>query len=297
MKPIVFFILCVFMAGLLYAQAGSEEEALEHYRVGKIYYEHGLYKEAEREFSRALQILKREPEAARASGVGVVERRQAQERAEGEVEEIGEEEEIALIPSVSVASYIIGEGDTLDIRVWENPDLDQQAIVRPDGMISFPLIDEIKAAGLTVPELDRVITEALKAYIRFPDVSISLKKMAAGKVIILGEVDYPGVYSIVGRTSLLEVIALAGGFTEHSIASSVVVVKEGFASPSAERFDLNKAIHRADSSQNVLVESGDIVFVPKKFIADVNYFLTTLLGPLLDEITSAQTVSRGAKRW
>ena len=81
MKRIVFFILCISTAGLLYAQAGpSDGEAREHYRLGKIYYEHGLYKEAEREFSRALQILRREPEAARASGVAVVER----EREEGD---------------------------------------------------------------------------------------------------------------------------------------------------------------------------------------------------------------------
>ena len=194
-------------------------------------------------------------------------------------------------------------GDSLGIVVYDDTTKQvhrfrsSQVVVRPDGMISLPLSDEVKAAGRTVPELDRAITEALKAYLRFPDVSISLKKMAAGKVIVLGEVNYPGVYTMVGHTSLLEVIALAGGFTAHSIASSVVVVKEGFANPSAERFDLNKAIHKADSSQNTLVESGDIVFVPKKFIADVNYFLTTLLGPLLDEITSAQTVSRGAKKW
>jgi polysaccharide export outer membrane protein len=207
------------------------------------------------------------------------------------------EKDTTSIRSRSVASYIIGEGDVLTISVWENPDLDQEAIVRPDGMISFPLIDEVRASGLTVPELDEVITRGLKAYLRFPDVSISLKQMAAGKVIVLGEVDFPGVYSMAGHTRLLEVIALAGGLTNHSVASSVVVVKEGFSDPTAERFDLNKAIHKADSSQNALLESGDIVFVPKKFIADVNYFLTTLLGPLLEEITSAQTVSRGMKKW
>lgn len=104
----------------------------------------------------------------------------------------------------------------LHISVWENPDLEQDVIVRPDGKISFPLIDEVQAEGLTISELDKVMTEKLKEYIRYPDVSISLKKMAGERIIVLGEVKSPGVYTLSGRKTVLEAVALAGGFTKDA---------------------------------------------------------------------------------
>ncbi|MBN2119703.1 MAG: polysaccharide export protein [Candidatus Omnitrophica bacterium] len=278
----VSFILFLAAGSLLYSQ-DLEQKARQHYRVGTIYYEHGLYKEAEREFKRSLQFLK---DKERLSRVARVE------------EPLGlEEAQPVTAADAQSGAYIIGQGDTLFISVWENPDLDQETIVRPDGKISLPLVDEVQASGLSVGQLDEKITAKLKEYIRFPDVSISLRKIGLGKVIVLGEVVYPGVYSISGATNLLEVIALAGGFTSHSVASSVIVVKDGFDNPKAERFDLNKAIHKPSSQQNITLASGNIVFVPKKFIADVNYFLSTLFGPILDNATKAQGFSRGAKVW
>jgi polysaccharide export outer membrane protein len=279
MKKIFLLILFIYISSLSFAQIRDESEAKQHYRVGRIYYEHGLYKEAEREFNRALKILKREGDIARAAGTKVPEERM---------------KESPPRRAKTTTDYLIGEGDSLSISVWENPDLDQEVVVRPDGKISFPLIDEVAAAGYTVSELDDTITKRLKEYIRFPDVSISLKQMAAGKVIVLGQVDFPGVYSIVGKTSILEVIALAGGLTPDSVASSVIVVKDGLSeNPVAQRLSINKAIHNPASKQNILLHSGDIVFVPKKFIADVNYFLTTIFDPLVESSLSTKQF----KRW
>ncbi len=255
------FILIVIPS--LYSQ-DLEEKARQHYRIGNIYYEHGLYKEAEREFKKALQLLKKKERFPEVS------------------EEIKKPEED------KGPQYVIGIGDTLFISVWENPDLTQEVIVRPDGKISFPLIDEVEAAGLTISELDRRITTRLKEYIRFPDVSISLKKMGGRKVIILGQVNNPGVYSLTGSSTLLEAIALAGGFTNDAVASSVIVIKEGLTNPQAQRVNLTKALHKPQSKQNIILDSEDIVFVPKKFIANLNYFLKQILEPISRGVYTAK---------
>lgn len=239
------------------------EDAKRHYQLGQMYYELGLYKEAEAELQKALEL------GTAGANVKIT-----------ELNIQPQEAKKASAPSSDEMEYVIDEGDVLSVRVWENADLNQEVIVRPDGKISFPLIDEVQAKGLTISELDRVMTERLREFVRFPDVSISLVKMGGSKVIILGEVKYPGVYTITGKKSILEVIAMAQGFTSDSVASSVILVRGGFSQPKAQRIDLNKALHNPQSKQNITLESNDIVFVPKKFIADVNYVLRQILEPL-----------------
>ncbi|MCD6228250.1 MAG: polysaccharide biosynthesis/export family protein [Candidatus Omnitrophica bacterium] len=272
--PKVIFLLSVGKI-LLFPYASysktPQEEAKEHYRLGEIYYQHGLYKEAEREFKKALQLLK------------------------GEVplEEEGSFQKEEKPPSpYEESQYIISPGDVLYISVWENPDLTGEVIVRPDGMISFPLIDEVKAAGLTISELDKEMTERLKEYIRFPDVSISLRAMGGQRVIILGEVKSPGVYSLKGRKTVLEAVALAGGFTKDAVLNSVIVIKGGFKNPQPKRIDLASALKKGKMKEDIVLDSQDIVFVPKKFIADLNYFLTQILGPISRGVYTAKEIQR-----
>ena len=260
LSTIIFLPVCV-------AQNDIREEAKEHYRLGQIYYEHGLYQEAEAEFKKALAILEiTHPAPPQEEKQEVIPQPQSQPQPKPQVP--------------SGKEYIIGVGDTLSIVVWENADLNQEVIVRPDGMISFPLIDEVQAEGRTIQELDTEITTKLKEYIRFPDVSISLVSMGGSKVIILGQVKSPGVYALTGRKTILEAIAQAGGFTSDAIASSIIVVKGGLSNPQARRLNLNKAIHQPETKQNIVLDAEDIVFVPKKFIADVNYFLKQILDPV-----------------
>jgi polysaccharide export outer membrane protein len=247
--------------------ADDAEKARLHYQLGQTYYEHGLYKEAEKEFQKALAILE-------------------------EAVDVPSPESIEKKPSKS-GVYKIGQGDILSITVWENPDLDQAVVVRPDGKVSFPLIDEVQAEGLTISELDAQITRRLKEYIRFPDVSISLQRMGGSKVIILGEVQFPDVYALTGNSTILEAIATAGGFTTDAVASSVIVVKGGPEDPRGIRVNLNKALHKPQSNQNIKLEPEDIVFVPKKFIADVNYFISQFMSP----ITETTGTVKGIRGW
>ncbi|MBN3038776.1 MAG: polysaccharide biosynthesis/export family protein [Candidatus Omnitrophica bacterium] len=187
-----------------------------------------------------------------------------------------------------LTEYTIDKEDELDISVWGWQDLDEVVIVRPDGKISFPLAGDVRAEGLTLTELDNELTRRLKEYIREPEVSIMLKKFGGNKVIVLGEVYAPGVYKTTGRNSIMEVIALAEGFTEDACLSSVILVRGGLKYPKSRRtntarLNLRNVIEKGDLSQNVSVQPEDLVYVPKKFIANVNYFLEEIISPALDK--------------
>jgi polysaccharide export outer membrane protein len=181
---------------------------------------------------------------------------------------------------LEVQEYTLEKGDVLYIFVWQENDLSQEIIVRPDGKISFPLAGDIPVLGLTFTQLKDELTKRLKEYIKYPIVSISLRKLGGQKVIVLGEVTRPGVYSVTGKNTVLEAIALAGGFTEHAVHSSVILVRGGLQTPEGKRLDLNRAINKTDIGQNVTLQSEDIVYVPKKFIANVNYVLDQILEPI-----------------
>lgn len=262
-KTITCLVILGFAASIAQAEPGTQEEAREYYRLGNAYYEQGRYQEAQEQFQKALDLMKETaPEPVRASPVP---RAVASESPRNTRK-----------PAIE---YTVGEEDVLHISVWQNPDLDSEVTVRPDGMISFPLVGDIIASGLTVARLDDEMTAALGEYIRNPEVSISIKKLGGKKVMVLGEVGRPGVYSVTGARTVLEAISLAGGFTSHAVASSVVLIRGGFENPTAEKLNLTRAL-RGGKKVNQSLNSEDIIFVPKKTIANLNYFLSQILDPI-----------------
>lgn len=179
-----------------------------------------------------------------------------------------------------ILEYTIGDGDVLYISVWQEETLSQEVIVRPDGRISFPLVGDVPAVGLTFSELSEELTKKLNEYIKVPVVSISLRKLGGKKVIVLGEVKVPGVYSVTGGRTVLEAIALANGFTEDAVLSSVIVIQGGLQNPKGMRINLDRAINKLDMSQNIVLQPEDIIYVPRKFIANINYYLEKILVPV-----------------
>ncbi len=259
---ILLFFVSVVSSPSAFAQ-NDREKAQEYYQQGNIYYQQGKYKEAQEEFQKSLDLLNN-----------------IEEIPVSQPEKVKEPEILpAQQATGSQIEYVIGEEDILIIAVWQNPDLTQDVIVRPDGQISFPLIGDVLAKGRTVSQLDQEITKKLREYIRQPEVSISIKKLGGNKVMVLGEVLKPGVYAVTGAKTILEAISLAGGFTKDSVASSVILIRGGLQNPEAKRIDLSKAL-AGKPGLNVALLSEDIVFIPKKFIANVNYFLEQIIGPL-----------------
>lgn len=186
--------------------------------------------------------------------------------------------------------YIISDGDTLDISVWEWPDLKTTAIVRPDGKISFPLIGDVSASGLTLTKLDEEITTRLSEYIRSPEVLVVFKSSGGRKIIILGEVSSPGVYKLTGRYTVLEAIALAGGYTNDAVLKNVIVLRGGPENPKPISLNLSKTIKKGDFTQDIPLETEDIVYVPKTIISNVSYFVTKFTAPINQSIYTKKAI-------
>jgi len=155
--------------------------------------------------------------------------------------------------------YRIGIDDVLQVIVWGNKDLEQTVAVRPDGKISFPLAGEIKAAGLTVPELTETLTKKLSGPVKNPNVSVMVKEIRSYRVYLVGRVEKPGVHPIKAGTPLLQALTLAGGVSAGADLSSAYVIRGNEKIP----VDLRKLIQQGDLSQNIALTTEDTVVVPE----------------------------------
>jgi polysaccharide export outer membrane protein len=158
--------------------------------------------------------------------------------------------------------YVIGPEDMLQISVWKNDSLSRQLPVRPDGKISMPLLHDIQAAGLTPMQLRDKITAGLQEYMPSPEVSVTVLEVRSYRVSVLGEVQKPGVLQLKAPTTVLEAIALAGGFRDFASPSKIVIFrKNGRGQTERLRFNYNRAVGAA-GEDNVTLRSGDVVVVP-----------------------------------
>ncbi len=172
-------------------------------------------------------------------------------------------------------TYIIGPGDVLDIKVWRHQDLDTRAIVRPDGNISFPLVADTYLCDLTIKDAEAKIKSGLSKVIKDPVVTINVSGFQSKKIFVLGEVNRPGVYPFEGRVSVLDALSRASGYKEDTASlKSILVVSRGYTSkPKAFRVNMYNVIVKGEIDQDIYLEPGDIVFVPKTFIANVDTFI------------------------
>ena len=266
LSRVIILVASIAYAFPAYGQVPAER-ARELYRRGKVYYGQGEYKKAQEAFKQSLGILR---------GETVVRPEEPAEQSAGP-----EASPPADVPSREESDYYIGGQDVLHIAVWQHDDLSGDLLVRPDGKISIPLIGDIQAVGRSIPDLDREVTERLGEFIRFPEVSISIRRIGGQRVIILGEVKEPGVYELTGSRTVLDAIGYAKGFTSDAVVSSVIIVRGGLKQPEGIRLNLNKPLLKADMSQNIALMPQDIIYVPKKFIANVNYFVNQIIAPLV----------------
>lgn len=196
--------------------------------------------------------------------------------------------------------YLVRIGDTLKIFVWRNPDLSlDDVIVRPDGMITIPLIGDVTATGKTLVQLDREITEGLSEYLRVtPEtknglVSVSVKNFAGEKVFILGEFAKPGVYNFVGETRLMELIAQAGGFVYGAKLSEVVVIRgDPYGKPQVIRINAKEILKQGRLEYNILLQPKDIIYASTTTLADVSRFLSQTIHPILATAVSEEYLRR-----
>ena len=180
---------------------------------------------------------------------------------------------LSLVVAAAAQEYAIGSRDVLKVTVWGQQDLSQNYIVSNDGSIVFPLIGEVQAAGLTTAQLGQRLVQMLeKDYLVNPQVLVAVAEYRSKKVVVLGEAEKPGSYPLMGMTTLLEIVSQAGGFSKTAGKQLVLlrpqqqVASAGLptaAGNTIRRLSIEK-IQLGDSSENILVEDGDTIFIPKQ---------------------------------
>jgi polysaccharide export outer membrane protein len=162
--------------------------------------------------------------------------------------------------SAGGAEYRLGPEDIIDVFVWKEPDLSTNGIVvRTDGKISLPLANELDASGKTALELQQEITERLRRYITQPIVSVMVKQINSLKISVLGEVRKPDVYRIKNRITVLDAIAMAGGFTDLARPNRVIVVRNTPSGPQRIKINVKQTV--ADAGAPFYLQPQDTVYV------------------------------------
>jgi polysaccharide biosynthesis/export protein len=170
------------------------------------------------------------------------------------------------VPATPVApppDYVIGPDDVLQVLYWREKEVSSEVTVRPDGMISLQLLNDVKAAGLTPEELRLAVTEAAKKFFQEdPSVTINIKTINSRKVFITGSVAKPGPYLMTSATTVLQLISMAGGLTEFAKQKNISVMRTENGKPVRYPFNYKDVANGKNLKQNIELKPGDTVIVP-----------------------------------
>jgi polysaccharide export outer membrane protein len=158
--------------------------------------------------------------------------------------------------------YVIGPDDVLTIVFWREQDLSSEVAVRPDGKISLPLLNDIQASGLTPEQLRANLTQAANRYVEDPAVTVVVKAINSRKVFITGQVGKPGPYPLSGPTTVLQLIAMAGGVLEYAKDERIVVMRTENGRTVSRRFNYEQVSEGKNLQQNIELKPGDTIVVP-----------------------------------
>ena len=160
-------------------------------------------------------------------------------------------------------NYELQPGDTVTISVWKEKDLETEALVRPDGGLSFPLVGDVQAKGHTLRQVRDEIAERLKPYIPDPVVTVAIKEIGGNVIFVLGRVNRPGGYPFSQPIDVMQALSLAGGTTPFAKLNRIVILhRDASGAEHSARFHYADIAHGRDLAQNVLLNSGDTVVVP-----------------------------------
>jgi polysaccharide export outer membrane protein len=157
--------------------------------------------------------------------------------------------------------FQIGREDVIEVAVWRDADLSRVIPVRPDGFISMPIIGDVQAAGRTPNELASELKEKLKPYVQDPKITVIVREVHSSRVFVTGEVANPGAYPLRGRVSVLQAVALAGGFTDFANSDGIVVIRNG-ETGSQIPVRYSDLIGEDGREAEVILRPGDTVVVP-----------------------------------
>jgi polysaccharide export outer membrane protein len=159
--------------------------------------------------------------------------------------------------------YVIGPDDVLSIVFWKDKDLSAEVTVRPDGKVSLPLLNDIQAQGRTPDELRDALKQAAQAFVEDPNPTVMVKEIKSRRVFITGQVEKPGPYPLTGETTVLQLIAMAGGIREFADGSNITIIRKvDNGRTEILPFNYRDVLKRKNLTQNVQLKPGDTVVVP-----------------------------------
>src|SRR4029077_14921195 len=168
----------------------------------------------------------------------------------------------AKLPEIVPSEYIVGESDVLRVNVWKEPEVSQTVVVRTDGNISLPLINEVKVSGLTPLQIQTMVAEKLKGFLNNPQVTVTVTDIRSKRAFITGEVARPGGYSLNAQTTVLQLIAQAGGFTPFARRDAIVVLRTEDGKQVRLKFKYKEVVQGKKTDENIALHPGDTVVVP-----------------------------------
>jgi polysaccharide export outer membrane protein len=167
----------------------------------------------------------------------------------------------ARFTSGASSQYTIGVADVLRVNVWKNADLSQTVTVDPDGFVSLPLLGNVNVAGLSTDQLGTLLTAKYASYVVTPQVTVSVVDIRSRAVFVMGQVGKAGSYPLLAPTTVLQLLAQAGGLTPFAKRKNIYVLRASMGKSEKIPFNYVKVIH-GDSRANIVLEPGDTVIVP-----------------------------------
>jgi len=177
---------------------------------------------------------------------------------------------------IKVNEFILGSGDKVEIIVYRHDDLKRTIQIDTSGKITYPLVGDIQAGGLSIFQLRDKIRDGLLKYIIDPQVSIGVTAVQSQKVTVLGEVKNPGLFNLDISYTALEAISLAGGFTSNAKQQNILLIRGGLKKPELITLDFKRVFNEQDMTQNVYLQKGDIIYVPVTGIENIARFFDHL---------------------
>lgn len=189
------------------------------------------------------------------------------------------------VNNVKISEFILGVGDTIEISVYRQDDLQRTVKIDLSGRIMFPLIGDIEAADKSIFKLRDEVKERLSKYIIDPQVFVNVTTVQSQKIMVLGEVNNPGIFTLDSDVSVIEAIARAGGTTNDAKLKNVLLIRKEQEKLAMTSLNLKKAFKEGDISQNVSLINGDVIYLPAITIANISrYFshIAQILGPIVN---------------
>jgi polysaccharide export outer membrane protein len=165
-------------------------------------------------------------------------------------------------PPAAEASYLLGPEDIVKISVWKDEHLTQEVVVRPDGMISFPLVGDVPAAGRTIEDVRLELVKRLNRFVQNPQVSVLAIKILSYKIYVIGRVHKPGEFLVGHYTDVLQALSLAGGLNQFAAENDIRVMRRNRGEQQVFQFRYGDVRKGKEMSQNIILERGDVVVVP-----------------------------------